>query len=50
MKNYIPPRFFNLQEHYLIHLVEEIEICGLVQQHNVNMVGGEALEGIKGIC
>jgi hypothetical protein len=30
MKNYIPPTFVNAQEQYLIHQVEEIEICGLV--------------------
>jgi hypothetical protein len=47
MQKYIPPCFFNAQEHYLIHLVGEIEICGPI--HNkVNIVGGEALEGIEG--
>ena len=25
---YFPPSFFNSQEHYLVHLVEEIEQCG----------------------
>jgi hypothetical protein len=28
MQKYIPPTFFNAQEHYLLHQVEEIEICG----------------------
>ena len=27
MKKYLPPTFFNAQEHYLIHQVEEIEKC-----------------------
>ena len=27
MQKYLPPAIFNAQEHYLIHLVEEIEIC-----------------------
>ena len=27
MQKYLPSTFFNAQEHYLIHLVEEIEIC-----------------------
>ena len=46
MKKYLPPTFFNAQEHYLIHQVEEIEICG---SHKVNVDGGEALEIIEGI-
>ena len=28
LQKYLPPIFFNAQEHYLIHQVEEIEICG----------------------
>jgi hypothetical protein len=28
MQHYLPPTFFNAQEHYLIHQVEEIELCG----------------------
>ena len=47
MKKYIPPTFFNAQEHYLIHQVEEIEIFGHVQ-HKVNVDGGEALEIVEG--
>jgi hypothetical protein len=30
MKKYIPPTIFNAREHYIIHQVEEIEICGPV--------------------
>ena len=44
MQKYIPPTFFNAQEHYLIHQVEEIELCG-----PVHMDGGEALEIIEGV-
>ena len=28
MKKYPPPSFFNAHEHYLIHQVEDIELCG----------------------
>jgi hypothetical protein len=35
MEKYLPLAFFNAQEHYLIHQVEEIEICGPV--HTVSM-------------
>ena len=28
MQKYLPRGFFNAQEHYLIHQVEEIELCG----------------------
>jgi hypothetical protein len=38
MKKYIPPRFFNAQEHYLIHQVEEIEICGPVHTRSMWMM------------
>jgi hypothetical protein len=38
MKKYIPPTFFNAQEHYLIHQVEEIEICGYVHTRSMWMV------------
>ena len=37
MKKYIPPTFFNAQ-HYLIHQVEEIEICELVHTRSMWMV------------
>ena len=38
MKKCLPSTFFNAQEHYLIHLVEEIELCGLVQTRSMWMV------------
>jgi hypothetical protein len=38
MKKYIPRTFFNAQEHYLIHQVEEIEICGPVHTRSMWMV------------
>jgi hypothetical protein len=38
MKKYIPPTFFNAQEYYLIHQVEEIEICGPIHTRSMWMV------------
>jgi hypothetical protein len=38
MKKYLPPTFFNAQEHYLIHQVEEIEMCGPVHTRSMWMV------------
>ena len=38
MQKYIPPTFFNAQEHYLVHQVEEIEICGPVHTRSMWMV------------
>ena len=38
MQKYLPPTFFNAQEHYLIHQVEEIELCGPVQPRSMWMV------------
>jgi hypothetical protein len=38
MKKYLPPSFFNAQEHYLIHLVEEIEICGPIHTRSMWLV------------
>jgi hypothetical protein len=38
MKKYIPLTFFNAQENYLIHQVEEIEICGPVHTRSMWMV------------
>ena len=38
MKKYLPPTFFNTQEHYLIHQVEEIELCGPVNPRSMWMV------------
>jgi len=32
---HFPPIFFNSQEHYLIHLVEEIEECGSIHIHTM---------------
>lgn len=38
MQKCLPPTFFNAQEHYLIHQVEEIELCGPVQARSMWMV------------
>ena len=38
MQQYLPPAFFNAQEHYLIHQVEEIELCGPVHTRSMWMV------------
>ena len=38
MQKCLPPTFFNAQEHYLIHLVEEIELCGPVHSRSMWMV------------
>ena len=38
MNKYLPPGFFNAQEHYLIHQVEEIELCGPVHTRSMWMV------------
>jgi len=38
MQQYLPPAFFNAQEHYLIHQVEEIELCGPVSTRSMWMV------------
>jgi hypothetical protein len=38
MKKYLPRAFFNAQEHYLIHQVEEIEVCGPVHTRSMWMV------------
>ena len=37
MQNYLPPAFFNAQEHYLIHQVEEIELCGPINSRSIWM-------------
>jgi hypothetical protein len=37
-KEYLPPSFFNAQEHYLIHQVEEIEMCGPIHTRSMWMV------------
>jgi hypothetical protein len=38
MQKYLPPTFFNAQEHYLIHLVKEIEMCGPIHTRSMWMV------------
>ena len=38
MQKYLPPGFFNAREHYLIHQVEEIELCGPVHTRSMWMV------------
>ena len=38
MHNYLPSVFFNAQEHYLIHQVEEIELFGPVNSRSMWMV------------
>jgi hypothetical protein len=38
IQKYLPPVFFNAQEHYLIHQVEEIEMCGPILTRSIGMV------------
>ena len=38
MQKYPPLPFFNAQEHYLIHQVEEIEMCGPIHTRSMQMV------------
>ena len=38
MQKNLPSTFFNAQEHYLIHQVEEIELCGPVHTSSMWMV------------
>jgi hypothetical protein len=38
IQKYLPPTFFNAQEHYLIQKVEEIEMCGPVHTRSMWMV------------
>ena len=38
IQKYLPPTFFNVQEHYLIHQVEEIEMCGPIHTRSMWMV------------
>ena len=49
MKKCLPPTFFNAQEHYLIHQVEEIELCGLVPTRSMWMVERH-LKFLKGLA
>jgi hypothetical protein len=38
MQHYLPLAFLNAQENYLIHQVEEIELCGVVHTRSMWMV------------
>ena len=38
MHKYLPLKKFNAQEHYLIHQIEDIELCGLVHIRSMRMV------------
>ena len=38
MKKHLPSAFFNAREHYLIHQVEKIELCGPVHSSSMWMV------------
>jgi hypothetical protein len=38
MKKYLSPTFFNSQENYLIHQVEESEMCGTIHTRSMWMV------------
>ena len=40
MQKYLPPTFSNAQEHYFIHQVEDIELCGIVHTRSMLMVEG----------
>ena len=35
---FLPSTYFNAQEHYLIHQVEEIELCGPIHARSMWMV------------
>ena len=48
MQKHLPSTFFNAQEHYLIHQVEEIELCGPVHTRSMWMVERN-LKFIKGL-
>ena len=49
MKKCLSSTFFNAQEYYLIHKVEEIELCGLVQTRSMWMVERH-LKFMKGLA
>ena len=38
IQKHLPSEFFNAQEHYLIHQVEEIELCGPIHSSSMWMV------------
>ena len=48
MKKYLPLSFFNAQEHYLIHQIDEIEKCGLVHKRSMCMVD-QHLKSLKAL-
>lgn len=48
MKKCLPSTFFNAQEHFLIHQIEEIELCGPVHARSMWMVERH-LKFLKGL-
>ena len=38
IQKFLPSTFFNAQEHYLKHQVEDIELCGPIQTRSMWMV------------
>ena len=48
MQKHLPSAFFNAQEHYLIHQVEEIELCGPMHLRSMWMVERD-LKYMKGL-
>ena len=48
MKKHLPSAFFNAQEHYLIHQVEDIELCGPIHSRSMWMVERH-LKFLKGL-
>jgi hypothetical protein len=48
MQKYLPPTFFNAQEHYLIHQVEEIDLCEDVHTKSMWTVGRD-LKSLKAL-
>ena len=49
MQKHLPSENFNAQEHYLIHQVEEIELCGSVHSRSMWMVERH-LKFMKGLA
>ena len=48
MQKCLPSTFFNAQEHYIINLVEEIELCGPIPTRSMWMVERD-LKFLKGL-
>ena len=48
MKKHLPSAFFNAQEHYPIHQIEEIELCGPIHSRSMWMVERH-LKFLKGL-